>query len=360
MRELKRTTCLLAQTMEDLTDRKRPLFESFISEKLDGVRCLWDGGITRGMLMKDVPWANTEFAKGDQINMPVTGLWSRGWKPIFAPDWFLDKLPTFPLDGELWIARNMFQKTVSIVRSHDHPDWQLIKYVVYGSFTENMFRDGEVEIRRGAKITKIKLEGAQNFLTQRGFESLGHLRFSEWYIKMSGLLPILKPADCEAKPYLLHQTTLSNLRKDAECEVKIFYDNVLAKGGEGVMIRKARSYYSCTRSWDLMKVKPWLDSEAIVVGYTTGRKTDHGSRLLGKMGALIVEWEGKHFKLSGFTDNERELSDSIWARENPDEVCPEQVVAKHFPRGKEVCFRYRELTKDGIPKEARYDREHTI
>ena len=29
----------------------------FLSEKLDGQRCFWDGGITRGMRTVDVPWA---------------------------------------------------------------------------------------------------------------------------------------------------------------------------------------------------------------------------------------------------------------------------------------------------------------
>ena len=29
----------------------------FVSEKLDGMYCLWDGGITRGMPVTEIPWA---------------------------------------------------------------------------------------------------------------------------------------------------------------------------------------------------------------------------------------------------------------------------------------------------------------
>ncbi len=36
----------------------------FMSEKLDGMRCFWDGGITRGMFARDVPFANV--AKDDR------------------------------------------------------------------------------------------------------------------------------------------------------------------------------------------------------------------------------------------------------------------------------------------------------
>ena len=60
-----------------------------ISEKLDGVRCYWNG---KEML-------------------------TRNGNPFYAPQWFVDALPkNFALDGELWTERSDFQKTVSIVR----------------------------------------------------------------------------------------------------------------------------------------------------------------------------------------------------------------------------------------------------
>ena len=62
-----------------------------MSEKLDGVRAYWDG----------------------------KALISRLGNPFHAPDWFLAGLPDVPLDGELWIGRKAFQRTVGIVRRQD-------------------------------------------------------------------------------------------------------------------------------------------------------------------------------------------------------------------------------------------------
>src|SRR5204862_6869700 len=66
----------------------------WMSEKLDGVRAYWDG---------------ERFI-------------SRLGNEFHAPDWFAKGLPETPLDGELWVERKAFQKTVSIVRRQDKSD----------------------------------------------------------------------------------------------------------------------------------------------------------------------------------------------------------------------------------------------
>lgn len=76
-----------------------------ISEKLDGVRAIWDGET----------------------------LWTRTGNVIFAPLWFTSALPKVSLDGELWAGRGNFQKAVGIVR-HKVPcdaDWKSIKFMVF-------------------------------------------------------------------------------------------------------------------------------------------------------------------------------------------------------------------------------------
>ena len=76
----------------------------WMSEKLDGVRAYWDG----------------------------KRLISRLGNPFHAPDWFLDGLPPTPLDGELWIGRKAFQRTVGIVRRQDRSDhWKEVTFVVF-------------------------------------------------------------------------------------------------------------------------------------------------------------------------------------------------------------------------------------
>ena len=75
-----------------------------MSEKLDGVRAWWNG---------------QQFL-------------SRQGNIYHAPAWFTAGLPNLPLDGELWLDRKAFQRTVSIVRRHDQSEhWRQIKYVLF-------------------------------------------------------------------------------------------------------------------------------------------------------------------------------------------------------------------------------------
>ena len=91
---------LLANVWENDIDLKG----WWMSEKLDGVRAWWTG---------------THFL-------------SRLGNIYHAPDWFIAGLPNVPLDGELWLDRKAFQRTVSIVRRQDKSDhWQQIKYVMF-------------------------------------------------------------------------------------------------------------------------------------------------------------------------------------------------------------------------------------
>ena len=60
----------------------------YMSEKLDGVRCYWNGKT----------------------------MYTRTGKLFYAPDEWKAKLPSIPLDGELWTKRDDFQSIVSIVR----------------------------------------------------------------------------------------------------------------------------------------------------------------------------------------------------------------------------------------------------
>src|SRR3954451_19278635 len=98
--ESKAPPLLLAESWDNVLDPTGWL----MSEKLDGVRAFWDG---------------KQF-------------WSRLGNLFHAPDWFLAGLPAEPLDGELWIDRKQFQKTVSIVRRQDRSDhWKQVRYLVF-------------------------------------------------------------------------------------------------------------------------------------------------------------------------------------------------------------------------------------
>ncbi|MEY4266519.1 MAG: hypothetical protein RIS90_1054 [Pseudomonadota bacterium] len=76
-----------------------------VSEKLDGVRALWDGQTLR-------------FRSG---------------RTIGAPGWFLAGLPATALDGELWLGRGSFDRLSAIVRrsSPVEAEWRALNYMVF-------------------------------------------------------------------------------------------------------------------------------------------------------------------------------------------------------------------------------------
>ncbi|MCX8520169.1 MAG: DNA ligase [Rhodoferax sp.] len=76
-----------------------------VSEKLDGVRAVWDGSRLR-------------FRSGRQIA---------------APSWFMAALPALALDGELWLGRHRFEALSGTVRKEVPVDaqWQQVRYMVF-------------------------------------------------------------------------------------------------------------------------------------------------------------------------------------------------------------------------------------
>jgi ATP-dependent DNA ligase len=164
------------------------------------------------------------------------------------------------------------------------------------------------------------------------------------------------------------QTQLPFSVDEAKEQANNYMEEVVTRGGEGIIVRAPRSYWVPKRMHTMLKVKPENDSEGTVIGYYWGEETTLGSKLLGLMGSLIVHWNGKTFKLSGFTDGERILcrkfdSNYSAAREeginNPGQKVSDDVHSVRFPRGTQITFSYRELTNDGLPKEARYMRVRT-
>ena len=79
--------------------------EFLISEKLDGVRAVWDGQVLR-------------FRSG---------------RTIAAPSWFTGALPSTPLDGELWLGRGQFDRLSGIARRSTPVDaeWRELRYMVF-------------------------------------------------------------------------------------------------------------------------------------------------------------------------------------------------------------------------------------
>lgn len=103
-------------------------------------------------------------------------------------------------------------------------------------------------------------------------------------------------------------------------------DEICGGKGEGVMLKDPKSKYEGRRSFSLLKVKRFEDTEAKVTGYQKGT-----GRCTGMMGALLVkEKDGTAFKIgSGFDDSQRK---------NPPKI------------GSWVTFKFQGRSTNGIPR----------
>ena len=329
----------------------------YISEKLDGSRCFWDGGLSRGIPTIDVPWASvlhpkTKCEKG-KIKPVATGLWSRYGNPIMAPDWFLNNLPPMMLDGELWAGQGNFQLTRSIV-AQDNPDerWKQIEFAVFSTPHPSNFAFEGV-IKNPNMYCVINAMEVEAFIRARNKELGGGFLRVQDGATFDEELVCLRDALEGNQIYLHGQRKLPDT--NPEKVVETFLDKVLVDGGEGVMMRDPTSQWEPRRVRTLLKYKPHSDDEGIVTGFTAGK-----GKYLGMIGALILNYNGKRLELSGLTDEERAFADKMmveWAKNNPGEDAPYWIEGRHFNLKQTVTFKYRELSEDGIPKEARFSRK---
>ena len=213
-------------------------------------------------------------------------LLSRRGNVFQAPAWFTEGFPPHPLDGELWQRRGAFEATLSAVRKQRPvaAEWRQLSYQVF------------------------ELPGAAGDFSQR----LARLE----RIVAAVNSPYLK---------LIPQQRFAN---QAALQGKL--DEVVAGGGEGLMLHRADSLYETGRGNALLKLKTYEDAEAVVIAHLPGK-----GRNLGRLGALLVEMpDGRQFKIgSGFSDQERE---------NPP------------PVGALVTYKYYGLSRRGIPRFASF------
>lgn len=120
-----------------------------------------------------------------------------------------------------------------------------------------------------------------------------------------------------------------------ENELKELANRYILEGYEGIIIRNPHSGYEHKRSYNLLKHKPFKDTEAVVIDFIPG----HG-RLSGMLGALrgrliAPEFESRTVDVgSGFDDFLREY---IWKHRVSIE-------------GKVFTLQYQEKTQHGVPR----------
>ena len=225
-------------------------------------------------------WISEKF-DGVRARWDGSQLVSRGGHVLAAPPWFTKNFPTMPLDGELWVGRERYEEVSSIVRrALPHEGWRKIRFLVFdlpehgGSFDQRV-----VAMKRLA----VQVES-----------------------------PFLK---------VVEQQSLAG-----EEALMIRLQAVIDMGGEGLILHRKAARYKSGRSHDLLKLKPFTDAEATVIGYRLGQ-----GKFSGQVGSLKVRTDqGMVLYIgSGLSHEQR----------------------RHPPRlQSRITFRYQGLTKNGIPR----------
>lgn len=210
----------------------------------------------------------------------------RSGRAVPAPAWFVEGLPEQAVDGELWLGRGRFDELSAMVRKSDpvDADWRQIKYMIF------------------------ELPGAPGTFTER-------------VVAMNRLVAASRLPNLQAVP---------QFRIGDRKSLRLRLAEIVAAGGEGLMLHRAEAPYHGGRSDDLLKFKPFEDAEARVIGHEPGK-----GRFAGLTGALRMEMpDGRRFRIgSGLTDA---------VRRNPP------------PVGSLVTYRYQSLTPKGLPRFPRY------
>ena len=337
------------------------------SVKLDGERAIWVPA-TRGMTKEDVPFANkpTTWVARDADHV-ASGLWTRNGNIIHAPSDFLDQLPPFPVDMELYAGPGTFQFLRSAVSTFT-PDvdlWRHVEPCILDAVDMARFLSpGLVETRQSSILLTSDAYRWWVSLRQPAVPvSLGFKRRLDWMLAQ-GITP-LEQIQLPTSGFVM-------------AVVDELMDRALAEGCEGLVLRQPTAQYTCARTAELLKHKPALDMDATVTGYVWGKLPDARKSLtgtavgerLGMMGGLEVQLDsGKRFILSGtgfpykdchlvYTATGGCASDQGLLR--PGTRVSAAVHNPKYPIGTVVTFKYRSLTTNGIPVEARFQRKRSL
>jgi DNA ligase-1 len=216
-----------------------------------------------------------------------TQLLSRNGNVIYAPRWFTKDLPKIALDGEIWAGRGSFERVASVVKGSRENDWRSVVFAVFDAPEHKDLFEG-------------RIQEAKRVLTNKSAHAV--------------VIPFWM---CTSRKQLLEKL-----------------DEIVNAGGEGIMLRQARSIYINDRSDILLKVKKWYDEEAVVIGYEPSKVN---KKLCGAL--KVITPDGRIFKVAGF--------DMVIANNPP-------------PIGTIITYKYTALSKEGIPRPAVFERVRDV
>lgn len=264
-----------------------------MSEKLDGVRALWNG----------------------------KQLLTRSGRVINAPACFTKHFPPFALDGELWIGRGEFEKALALVQKDCRDCPCLAK--VDSSQKDSNWEDSNWDRAKYYvfDVPDCGLESSPK--APKPCTLFERLRVLESYLANAPTMPI---SLIKHEPIASQKQLFKHLQELSE------------QGAEGLVLRKINAPYERTRSPNALKLKLYEDAECKVVAHNAGK-----GKYAGKLGSLTCEQIAANgakrtlrFKIgSGFSDTERQ---------NPP------------PLGSIITYKFYGTTKNGFPRFAVFHR----
>lgn len=221
----------------------------------------------------------------------VRGYWdgerlvTRQGNPILAPGWFTVDFPTTPIDGELWLGRGRFEAISWLIRqaSANESEWQNVCFMVF-------------DLPKAQGSFEARYQQMQTLIAGK-----------------SVYLQVIEQVSVESIEALYQKL-----------------DTLVAQGGEGLILHRRTALYTPGRNPNVMKLKPYLDAEAKVIGHIPGK-----GQFAGQLGALRVQTaDGRVFSIgTGF---------SLAERQHPPAI------------GTLITYKYLGLTVHGLPRFASY------
>lgn len=290
-----------------------------VSEKLDGVRGIWNGKTLK----------------------------TRGGRILTPPACFIKDFPPFALDGELWIERGSFEEVASITSTlckdcacdTAHTQSKTNNLAPWQQSTWGKVRYYVFDVPDSGGQLGISPESSQpkhfRTLTQR-------LSVLESYLKQHPNTPIL----------IIKQTPINSQK-----ELFTLLDTLTKQGAEGLVLRKDAAPYERGRTSNALKLKRYDDAECKIIAHNPGK-----GKYRGMLGSITCEQEFApaqsqqnkasksttapqsvkkvlHFKIgSGFSDEQRQ---------NPP------------PLGTIITYKHYGFTRNGIPRFAIFHRIYT-
>ena len=326
-----------------------------VSEKLDGVRALWDGA----------------------------NLKSRSGKAFSPPKCWVENLPDFALDGELFIARGKFEEVLSVVSKGDSQcekckceEWSKVGYFIFDVPQANQksnaksSADSSAESSEKSYTLLERLALLESWLENRANKTNKANQAKTTEGKNSADLDSKKAS----KNPILHIIPQESVPSQEALQKKL--KEVEKLGGEGLVIRKNNAPYERFRTTNAMKLKSYSDTECVVVAHNQGKgKFSHA------LGSLTCESLPLDFATTKSAKNTKNADsaqstsiDSAQPNKIKDSTDSAQPAPLTFPThsrkirfkigsgfsdkdraapppiGTTITYKYYGLTKNGLPR----------